>query len=210
MMYLRYSLVCFLFISLITDVKASLWKKKEMRSGANSMFADRIASRIGHQLEVIINDKGKFTYDLNTTISDELSISDGVTQWLFPPSASSFGTHNGKLPLTQMGGKDTVTGQWKIENNQKFEDYRFSAEVIDNFGDGYLLISAKRSITAGQETYYIRFLGKIRTDDITYDNTILSTQVSNVVFEILSEGQLSHGQQGGWLEQIYMRGLHPF
>ncbi len=199
----------------------SLWGSK--KSGEYSMFADRIARRVGQQLEIIITDQGKFTYDLNTTISDKLQINDGVTQWLFPVNDSTFGTYRStpaadgsaatykrSTPNVIANANDSNTGQWKIENTQKFEKYRFSADIVDDLGNDILVISGKRKITAGQETYYLRIVGKIRTDDIHFDNTIESTKISNATFEIISEGQLSEGQQGGWLEQIYMRGIHPF
>lgn len=190
------------------EAAGSLWLN---RTGVErSMFADRTANRIGQQLEVLITEKGKFSYDLSTDISDTVGIDDKVTQWLFPTSASSFGTHNGALPATSMSGNDTVKGSWKIENKQVFEDYRFSVEITDDLGDGMLIISGKRKVSAGNETYFLRLVGKIRIDDIKPDNTIESTKVSEAVFEIISEGQLSNSQQGGWLEQAYMRGIHPF
>lgn len=190
------------------EAAGSLWLN---RTGVErSMFADRTASRVGQQLEVIIDETGQFTYDLSTDISDTMAIDDQVTQWLFPTSKSGFGTHNGSLPQTIMGGTDSVSGKWKMENKHGFAGYRFGVEIVDDLGDGMLIISGKRKVSAANETYFLRLVGKIRQEDIEPNNTIKSSKISEAIFEIISEGQLSNGQQGGWLEQAYMRGIHPF
>lgn len=185
----------------------SLWKKGNSRE--RSMYADRVAAYVGQQLEVIITDKGHFVQELKTDIADQFNANDAINQWLFPIAASHFGTHNGALPGTNLSGNDTVKGSWKIENTQGFDSYRFGVSIVDDLGDGRLVISGKRWMTAGQESYFLRITGTIRREDITPQNTIESTKIAEARFEILSEGELSRGQQRGWLEQIYDR-IQPF
>jgi flagellar L-ring protein precursor FlgH len=189
------------------QASVSLWLKA--KPFERSMFADRIAAYVGQQLEVIITDQGNFVQELTTEIKDNFAVNDAVTQWLFPLAASKFGSHNGALPGTQMNGADTISGSWKIDNKQTFTGYRFSVSIVDDLGDGRLVISGKRWMSAGEESYFLRITGTIRREDITPQNTIESTKIAEARFEILSEGVLSQGQQGGWLEQAYEK-IQPF
>jgi len=208
---LKIAIICTYFFAYSTIGLAlngsSLWDRNYLN--ARGMFADRVAYRIGDQLEIIINDAGKFTYDFKTTISKVSSLDDKVTRWLFSPSSSGLLTHNGETPNLQMSGNNAQTGTWKIENSQKLEEYRFSVNVVDVLRNGYMVVSGNRMISTGNERYYLQFIGTVRPADIKSDNTVESTKVGNVRFELIPEGQLTNNQNNGFLSQIY-DWIHPF
>ena len=184
----------------------SLWMSP--RNNERGMFADKRATRKGDLLTVIVAESTVTSNVQNTTSSKKTSINDKVTQWLFTPAASGFGTHNGELPATNITGDNSYTGGGSIGNLQSFNT-SFTVSIIDTRPNGTLVIEGVRQVLVSGERQYVILTGIVRPEDITPENTIESTRIADAQIEMLSEGTLTEVQKEGWLTKLNNL-LNPF
>jgi len=177
----------------------SLWTKKNNRE--RSMFADRKASQAGDILTVIIDESSTMANTQRTTTSKKSSIANEINQFLFSPSASGFGTHNGELPKTNITGDNSYEGGGNISNRQSFSG-RASLTVIDKLPNGNLVLEGIRVVSFSGETHYMVLHGIVRPEDITPGNTVFSSAIADARIETVTEGSLTVTQKKGWLNKI--------
>lgn len=186
-------------LTIITCQAESLWLKSE-RTG-KGMYADRTASHIGDILTVHVDETARFTFSATTSTSKDSSVANEVTQFLFTPAASSFGTVNGELPGTYLGGSTSHNGSGSVTNQQTLST-SFSVRVIDRLPNDVLVLEGVRQTSAGGETYFMVLTGYVRTDDVATDNTVQSSMIADARIERIAEGTLSDAQRKGWLMKI--------
>lgn len=79
---------------------------------------------------------------------------------------------------------------------------RLTAKIIDVKPNGLLVFEGKASITHDDEVSIVTITGMCRKEDVTVDNTILSTQVANKVVTVDNQGALRKVSSRGWLLKI--------
>ncbi len=188
--------------SMVAGVPAqaeSLWLKKT--NNERSMFADRRANGIGDIVTVVVTETSSQSASRDTSTTKDAGINNAVTQFLFPTSASGFGTHNGALPGTDISGSNTYNGGGEITNNSALSG-RAAVMVIDKLPNGNLVIEGARIITFSGETTFAVIRGFIRPEDISRDNTVLSSNIADARVQFISEGSLTDAQRKGWLLKL--------
>ena len=86
---------------------------------------------------------------------------------------------------------------------------RFSVTVIDVKPNGNLVLAGEREIITDDEVQTFRMTGTARTQDITPDNTVLSTQLADLKFEKHTEGAVSESSKRGFIPRIIDK-VNPF
>ena len=116
----------------------------------------------------------------------------------------------GLAPVTWSRGKPNidVTYDDKLENkgDTKREDQlttRLTVKIIDVKPNGQLLLEGRGLIEHNDETSKITITGICRKEDITADNTVLSTQIADVVIRVKNKGALRNAAKRGWLTKFY-------
>ena len=74
---------------------------------------------------------------------------------------------------------------------------RIQARVIDIKPNGTLVIEARKSVTSDHEHYTLVATGTCRVDDITVDNTILSSQLADLFIDKQHHGTLKRASEKG-------------
>lgn len=177
-------------------------------AGERSMFADRKASRTGDILTVIVAEAANATNSQSKSSERESAIEDAVQRFLFSAATSGLGTHNGELPATSIKGSGTQSGGGQVNNSQSLTA-RSAVLITDVLPNGNLVIEGVRVVTFSGETQYVVLHGIVRSDDITPNNTVLSSNVADARVEFVSEGNLTDAQRRGWLSKVYEK-LRPF
>jgi len=77
-----------------------------------------------------------------------------------------------------------------------------SARVMDVLPNGNLVIRGSRQVRVNLEDQVIVLSGIIRPEDITVDNTILSSFVADAKIEYYGNGVVSEKQRPGWLARL--------
>ena len=64
----------------------------------------------------------------------------------------------------------------------------FGAEVVDVLPNGMLVVQATRQLTFSQQTQLIRLRGLVRPEDVSAQNQILSTAMTDLELEVTGKG----------------------
>ena len=199
-------LTFFFALGTVSAAAQSLWLAPGGREQA--MTADPKACRVGDILTIVISETTSLTSSLNKTTNTSDSAQGAVSQFLFPPAASGFGTQRGALPGIGFGGKTDYSGGGKVNNSQAVTA-RAAVVVADVLPNGNLVIEGARQVTFSGETQHVILRGLVRPADISSFNTVSSTNIAQAKLEFLSEGELSSAQKRGWLSKLYSV-LRPF
>ena len=78
-----------------------------------------------------------------------------------------------------------------------------SVEVIDVLANGNLVIRGEKWLMLNTGEEYIRLSGTIRPDDISYENTIESTRISNARIQYSGTGTQRDMQEPGFLARFF-------
>lgn len=173
--------------------KGSLWPGGGKK---NMLFADNKASRVGDIVTVHVVEKTTAINKSNTT--DEHSVNNSLK------------LDTGAATPTEMelggGVKFKGTGQTGRSDQLSATVSCIVREVMAN---GNLVIEGQRRMKINDEEQYIVVRGIVRPDDITYNNTILSSQVANADIMYTGAGGMDGGRRPNWLARI-LASLWPF
>ena len=184
----------------ILAADGSVWPAGGIERG---MTADHRAARAGDILTVVVMENANATSAQTKSSNRESSVDDAITRFVFSKGLS----HNGEMPAISMGGKSAYTGGGQVNNTQSLTA-RAAVLVTDVLPNGNLVVEGTRRITFSGETQYVVLHGLVRSDDITANNTVLSSNVADARVEFISEGALTDAQKRGWLAKLYEK-LRP-
>lgn len=86
---------------------------------------------------------------------------------------------------------------------------RITARIIDIKPNGTLVLEARKTLTTDSEITQIVMTGTCRKDDVTADNTILSTQLYDLHLDKQSSGELRKATKKGILTRV-LEGIFNF
>jgi flagellar L-ring protein FlgH len=186
--------------------EGSLWTAVGSRE--QGVASDPRASRVGDILTIVIAEAASQTASQNKNSSTTASIDAAVTQYLFPPASSAFGTHKGNTPSIEMGGTNSFSGGGQVSNTQAITA-RAAVVITDIMPNGNFVIAGARRMSFSGETQHIVLHGLVRPADVSSGNTLLSSNIADAHLEIVTEGSLNDAQKRGWISRIYSL-LRPF
>jgi len=111
------------------------------------------------------------------------------------PELSVSGTRNFKGE-SQVDRTDTLTA-------------RIGAEVIDVKPNGTLVLQARKKIKNDEEEQTLICSGTCRVEDLTPDNTVLSTQLFDLEFSKTNKGQVRNTTKTGFIHKL-LDFVNPF
>ena len=93
-------------------------------------------------------------------------------------------------------------GDGKYERSDRYTD-RITATVIDVKPNGVLVIEARRTIQRDKETTTVVLSGECRREDVTAQNTVLSSQLADLTLRSINEGDTKDTASKGWITQLF-------
>lgn len=165
----------------------SLWS--DAGSHAN-LFGDHKAHAVGDTLTIIIRENSSAnrvgaaanSKSSSTSMNAGIGIFSGIT-------AASAGNAD------KFAADGTLT-------NTNVVTARMTAQVTEVKPNGDLLISGKQNIAQNGEEQTIMVSGIVRADDITPDNTVLSSLIGNAQIKIDGKGPIARKQRQGIITQL--------
>lgn len=161
--------------------------------------------KVGDLLTVIVREQKSFEaesdletkrkYDVKSELDDFIKFTDGGV------GAAMF--RRGKPNINYK-----FDSKAKSEGDTKREDRfttRITATIIDVKPNGLLVIEATSRVEHDEEIAVITLTGTCRKEDVTADNTVLSTQVADKNVVIRNEGALRATASRGWLTKLFDR-----
>jgi len=170
-------------------------------NGYASLVSGGRAASVGDILTIQLverTDASKST-SANTDRSGNAGITPpttGLFSKLFSPSdvsASSAQTFKGKGDAAQsnaLSGQITVT-------------------VAKVFPNGTLLVRGQKALTLNRGDEYVQISGLIRPQDISPDNSVLSTRVADARITYTGKGDIQRASKPGWLSSFFSI-INPF
>lgn len=167
---------------------ASLWSD----SGPGAlMFGDRKAHAVGDIVTIIINETSSASRSGNASNSKSASTSTEAGTGIFHGIAEASATN-----------QDAFSAKGSLSNTNKVTG-QMTAQVTAVKPNGNLVISGSQSIKQNNETQKITVTGEVRPEDITANNTVLSSYIANAEIKIDGNGPISSKQRQGIITQIW-------
>lgn len=77
-----------------------------------------------------------------------------------------------------------------------------SVNVRDVLPNGDLVVAGEQTLTVNNEQHKVNLTGRVRPQDISSDNVVLSTRLADAHIDYLGEGDLSDRQKRGWWRKV--------
>ena len=179
------------------NADGSLWTQSRHRG----FFNDLRARRVGDLVTVNIVETSKASKKATTTTGRESSINAGISNLLgYETKMSKIGVpgqfSNETMLKASMTNDFNGSGQTSRDESMTAA---ITARVVQVTPNGNLVIKGTREIKVNNENQMITLMGVIRPEDISPDNTILSSYIADARIAYAGRGAVSDKQRPGWL-----------
>ncbi len=179
-------IIMMIFLLNVPALATSLWVDQ-----AADIYKSKVASEIGDLITIIIQEESTATQRASTETSQDSSIGGGPGLGIF-----DF-VQNFQVDYDDQNSADgSTTRQGTLEA-------RVTAQIIAVQPNGNLVLRGYKSININGENQEMEITGVIRRDDISADNTIESTYMTDVEINFSGTGVVGDKQKAGLLEQLF-------
>ena len=111
-------------------------------------------------------------------------------------------------PRLDLSGSREFTGEGAVDRSDSFTA-RITAEVLDVKPNGTLVLQARKRIKTDEDEQAFVLTGVCRAEDITADNSILSTQLYDLELNKSHRGTVRNATRRGWGGKL-LDAISPF
>jgi flagellar L-ring protein precursor FlgH len=123
--------------------------------------------------------------------------------------ASIYGLPQPQSPAAvELTGNRTFNGTGEVDRTDSFTA-RVTAEVLDVKPNGTLVLQARKHIKTDEEEQLIVLTGTCRVEDVTADNSVLSTQLNDLDLQKNHKGDVRDATRRGVLGKL-LDFINPF
>lgn len=160
-------------------------------------------------ITIIILESSKHSVKAEADSERESSVSAKLDEWIklrgLDLKPATF--PDGKLSIKASGGRD-FEGDSEIKREDTLSA-RIQAKVIDVLPNGSLMLEAKHTVSVDDETTVITLTGLCRSKDVGLDNSIISSQIADLIIKKTHTGMARDATKRGLLHGI-LDFLNPF
>ena len=163
---------------------------------------------------IIVQEDSAYTSNAQTQSEKQQDFDLAFQNWM-----QLHTTSNGVPTATAVGTSGTLPeAKFKYDNNRQNQatndrtdslSLRIAAKVVDVKPNGTMELEAGKDITVDREVQHFRMSGMCRAEDVTPDNTLLSSQLANLTVSKQTSGEVRDGTKSGWLNTIIDK-VNPF
>jgi flagellar L-ring protein precursor FlgH len=169
------------------------------------LFEDNKAFRVGDVLSVTLKEStnASKSAETNTNKDDEVDVGASV---LFGGDGP---TINGNLALNStFDAEREFSGKGDSAQSNSLTG-EIAVTVIDVLPSGTLVVRGEKIIGLNQGSEFIRISGQVRPQDISTDNTVLSTKLANSRIFYGGGGTIAESNTKGWLSRFFDSPIFP-
>ena len=194
---IRIIIILMLFFIKMLDSK-SLWKDD------GSLFKDNKAGKVGDIITVLVQENAIAKQQNSTSRSKGVGLSGGPEFNNEKPGKNNL---LGFMNNIGIEGKSNYSG---IGSNQRsgILSTKLSARITKVLPNGNLFVEGNRTVKINNEDQVISLKGEIRSQDITSDNTILSTYISNAEIKYRGDLEITDDDKSGIFTSILTKVLN--
>jgi len=182
----------------------SLWHE----ASSKSMYADKRASGIGDIITILVQENSTANKNNETKTQRSSSLSQAITSFLYSPGASGLLTKGGQLPALAYNSDSKHDGSGSINDSENIIA-KIAVRIVDVLPNNNFVIEGKRETSFSGERQTIILRGVVRSDDVNFDNTVFSFNVSDATIQIIGKGTVTDSQRKGWFTRLWDK-LNPF
>jgi flagellar L-ring protein precursor FlgH len=179
------------------------------------LFEDVKARRIGDVITVVLKESTSASKSATTTADKDQDTS--VANPTFFGASPQFNLP-GLLPLSSNKNNSleqnlSATRAFKGEADASQSNSLSGAitvTIADVLPNGNLVVRGEKWLTLNQGQEYIQISGIVRPQDISPDNSVLSTQIGDARITYSGKGFLHDSNNMGWLARFFNSPLWPF
>ncbi len=154
---------------------------------------------IGDLVTVIVRERRQYEADADLSSKKKLNLKSDLNAFIKL-------TDKGLGSAAFRRGKPSI--DYSFDNNLKSEadseredslTFRLTGRIIDVKPNGVLILEAKARVQHDDEVSVVTVTGGCRKEDVTADNTILSTQLVDKTIAVENSGALREATTRGWI-----------
>jgi flagellar L-ring protein precursor FlgH len=160
------------------------------------------AFRPGDLITIIVREQRKWEADSDLETKKKFDVKSELDAFIKP-------TEGGIGAATFRRGKPnidyTFDQKYKTEGDSSREDKlttRLTARILDVKPNGLLVLEGRAKMTHDDEISEITMTGTCRKEDVTADNTVLSTQIADKAVVVTNSGALHSAATRGWVTKL--------
>lgn len=180
--------------------EGSLWRED---APLNNMFASAKARNVGDIITVRIVESASAKNKADTNTERNSAMSAGIDSFFnleskFPSTRTDFN------PFARVAAdfKNTFDGTGETTRSGDLTAI-ISARVVGLTTTGNLVIAGSRGITINNEEQMLNLSGIVRPKDISAENQVLSSYISDAKIVYTGVGVLNDRQKPGWLTRAF-------
>jgi flagellar L-ring protein precursor FlgH len=195
----------------------------------SALFEDRKAHRVGDIITVVLSENTTSTKSTtvnmkkesainfnedtagNTLLGNNPSLSIGdipLVGGLIDKVAGTLGMSTLSL-ATNLDQKRDFTGEADANQSNSLQG-SITVTVAEVLINGNLVVRGEKWMTLNRGDEYIRISGIVRPDDVSPDNSVVSTKMANARITYSGTGQLANNGSAGWLTRFFNNPIWPF
>lgn len=158
--------------------------------------------KVNDLITIIVRESKTVTSDSKLESKKDWTLDSALSKWI------CFSASKGIIPASFPDGTPAMALNWnndyKGDGTYDRRDElttRVTARVIDVKPNGNLVLEAKDEVRIDEEGYTISLVGECRGLDVTPQNTVLSTQITNRVINVQHSGAVRDATRRGWLQR---------
>ncbi len=168
--------------------------------------------KIHDLVTIIVNQSSKMTHDqsLDTDkkVTEKAAVQAFIDYTLLLKELQFRSSTSTNLPEINVTGQNKFEGEGEFEREDRITA-RITAEVMDVKPNGTIVLEARTVVTTDKETQTMLLSGVCRIEDITDQNTVQSTQLSDLRLETRHTGDVKDAAKKGILTRI-LEGIVAF
>ena len=160
------------------------------------------AYKVGDLVTIIVRERRQFEADADLETKRQFDAKSELNAFLKPIEGGigAAGFRRGKPNIDfKFDTKLKTEGDTAREDSLTF---RLSGKIIDVKPNGLLVIEAKARVQHDDEVSTITLTGMCRKEDVSADNTILSTQIADKDIVVANEGAIRAAARRGWITRL--------
>lgn len=173
----------------ILVASTSSYSESIYQNGYEPLMIDHKARKVGDLITVMIYESASAAASANTNSSKSIGVSGNLES----DRTSKF---------AELNLDNSTAGSGTISRTGKLvASVSVTVDSITEYGD--LIVSGHQKIEFNDETQHINIKGRVRTEDIQPDNSILSTRLADAEIVFVGDGLLGERQKPGIITRVF-------
>lgn len=178
---------------------------------ANSLFAVQLPAprvfKVHDTVTVVIREQRQYKHDADLETKKNFDLGAKLNQWFRIKENNHWQQQQFPNGKPEIAG--TYTQNLKDSGQTQRNDEltaRMTVEITDIKPNGTLVLKGQKLIKTDEEEQRMLLTGTCRAEDVGPDNTVLSTQISDLMIDAQSKGAVKDATQRGWFGKILDKG----